>query len=122
MRRTEDGTWEESFLGPNGAGKTTLIKTILGLVKPAAGQVSIYGRPYEEQRRLVGYVPQRGSVDWDFPTNAFENLVSHMKWDQAFGERVVRYMTRHGLVQRISDTGLALTDGGRELAQQVMLR
>ena len=59
-----------AIVGPNGAGKTTLIKTALGLLKPAAGQVLIYGRPYQEQRRLVGYVPQRGSVDWDFPTTA----------------------------------------------------
>ena len=52
-----------AIVGPNGAGKTTLIKSILGLVKPAAGQVLIYDRPYAEQRELVGYVPQRGSVD-----------------------------------------------------------
>jgi manganese/zinc/iron transport system ATP- binding protein len=61
-----------AIVGPNGAGKTTLIKSILGLVKTAAGQVQIYGEPYEEQRQLVGYVPQRGSVDWDFPTNALD--------------------------------------------------
>jgi manganese/zinc/iron transport system ATP- binding protein len=61
-----------AIVGPNGAGKSTLIKTILGLVEPAAGQVLIYGRPFEEQRGLVGYVPQRGSVDWDFPTNALD--------------------------------------------------
>jgi manganese/zinc/iron transport system ATP- binding protein len=61
-----------AIVGPNGAGKTTLIKSILGLVKPAAGRVFIYGKPYREQRRLVGYVPQRGSVDWDFPTNALD--------------------------------------------------
>jgi manganese/zinc/iron transport system ATP- binding protein len=61
-----------AIVGPNGAGKSTLIKTILGLIKPAAGKVRIYDRPYEEQRRLVGYVPQRGSVDWDFPTSALD--------------------------------------------------
>lgn len=61
-----------AIVGPNGAGKTTLIKSILGLVKTAAGQVQIYGKPYEEQRQLVGYVPQRGSVDWDFPTDALD--------------------------------------------------
>jgi manganese/zinc/iron transport system ATP- binding protein len=61
-----------AIVGPNGAGKSTLIKSILGLVKPAAGQVNIYGKSYDEQRRLVGYVPQRGSVDWDFPTNAID--------------------------------------------------
>ena len=54
-------------VGPNGAGKTTLIKAAMGLVPLASGKVEIYGRPYQDQRRLVGYVPQRESVDWDFP-------------------------------------------------------
>jgi manganese/zinc/iron transport system ATP- binding protein len=61
-----------AIVGPNGAGKTTLIKSILGLLKPAAGKVRIYGRPYREQRHLVAYVPQRGSVDWDFPTSVLD--------------------------------------------------
>ena len=61
-----------AIVGPNGAGKTTLIRAILGLVKPAAGRVSIYGKPYAEQRRLVAYVPQRGTVDWDFPTSVLD--------------------------------------------------
>ncbi len=61
-----------AIVGPNGAGKTTLIKAILGLVRPAAGRVLVHGRPYEEQRRLVAYVPQRGSVDWDFPTSVLD--------------------------------------------------
>jgi manganese/zinc/iron transport system ATP- binding protein len=61
-----------AIIGPNGAGKTTLIKAILGLVRPAAGNVLIYNKPYEAQRRIVGYVPQRGSVDWDFPTNVLD--------------------------------------------------
>ncbi len=61
-----------SIVGPNGAGKTTLIKAILGLVRPAAGNVLIYNKPYAVQRKIVGYVPQRGSVDWDFPTNVLD--------------------------------------------------
>ncbi len=61
-----------AIIGPNGAGKTTLIKSILGLVKPAAGKVLIFGKPYESRRQQVGYVPQRGSVDWDFPTNVLD--------------------------------------------------
>lgn len=58
-----------AIVGPNGAGKTTLIKAILNLVKTAAGRIRIYGESSSDQRRLVGYVPQRGSVDWDFPTS-----------------------------------------------------
>ncbi len=61
-----------AIVGPNGAGKTTLLKAILGLLRPTAGEVLIEGRPYREQRRLVAYVPQRGSVDWDFPTSVLD--------------------------------------------------
>jgi manganese/zinc/iron transport system ATP- binding protein len=61
-----------AIVGPNGAGKSTLIKAVLGLLKPAAGEVLVHGRPYREQRRLVAYVPQRGSVDWDFPTSVLD--------------------------------------------------
>ncbi len=62
----------QAIIGPNGAGKTTLIKAILGLIKPSAGRVLIYGKPYDQQRQLIAYVPQRGSVDWDFPTNVLD--------------------------------------------------
>lgn len=61
-----------AIAGPNGAGKTTLLKSILGLVKPAAGRIFIHGAPYREQRDMVAYVPQRGSVDWDFPTQVLD--------------------------------------------------
>ncbi len=61
-----------AIVGPNGAGKTTLIKSILGLITPAAGNVLIYGKSYAAQRQIVGYVPQRGSVDWDFPTSVLD--------------------------------------------------
>ncbi len=66
------------IIGPNGAGKSTLIKAILGLVKPASGEVRIFGKPYREQRQLVGYVPQRSSVDWDFPTSALDVVMMGM--------------------------------------------
>jgi manganese/zinc/iron transport system ATP- binding protein len=61
-----------AIVGPNGAGKSTLIKAVLGLVPAASGLVEVYGRPVARQRRLIGYVPQRGSVDWDFPVSALE--------------------------------------------------
>lgn len=72
------------IVGPNGAGKSTLIKAVLGLVPMASGNVSIYDKPYKSQRKLVGYVPQRGSVDWDFPTNALDVVLmgryGHIGW------------------------------------------
>ena len=61
-----------AVVGPNGAGKSTLIKAVLNLVPRASGTVAIFGKPYEKQRHLVGYVPQRESVDWDFPVNAVD--------------------------------------------------
>jgi manganese/zinc/iron transport system ATP- binding protein len=61
-----------AIVGPNGAGKTTLIKAVLGLVPKAAGRIRILGRPARDARRSVAYVPQRGSVDWDFPTSVLD--------------------------------------------------
>lgn len=81
------------IVGPNGAGKSTLIKAILGLVPTASGSVEIYGKPYKSQRKLVGYVPQRGSVDWDFPTNALDVVLmgryGHVGWFRRPGKKDV---------------------------------
>lgn len=59
-------------VGPNGAGKSTLLKAVLGLIPTVSGRVTFYGKPYRSQRHLVGYVPQRESVDWDFPVSALD--------------------------------------------------
>lgn len=57
------------IVGPNGAGKSTLIKAAVGLLPLNSGWVRIFGKPAAENLRRVGYVPQRESVDWDFPVN-----------------------------------------------------
>lgn len=73
-----------AVVGPNGAGKTTLIKAVLGIIKASAGRVKIFGLPVENQRHLIGYVPQRTTVDWDFPTNALDVVTmgryGHLGW------------------------------------------
>ncbi|MCB1521880.1 MAG: metal ABC transporter ATP-binding protein [Hyphomicrobiaceae bacterium] len=61
-----------AIVGPNGAGKSTLLKAVLGLIPVAAGGAVFWGKPLADVRRRVGYVPQRGSVDWDFPVSALE--------------------------------------------------
>jgi manganese/zinc/iron transport system ATP- binding protein len=59
-------------VGPNGAGKSTLIKAAMDLVPRASGEILFFGEKYKDQRQRVGYVPQRESVDWDFPVDAID--------------------------------------------------
>lgn len=71
-----DWTLERAALvgvvGPNGAGKSTLIKAILGLVPATSGAVRVFGQPVDRVRRRIGYVPQRETVDWDFPVSVLD--------------------------------------------------
>lgn len=60
------------ILGPNGAGKSTLLKATMGLLPLASGEVRIWGEKLNGNRRKLAYVPQRESVDWDFPTNVLD--------------------------------------------------
>ena len=80
-----------AIIGPNGAGKSTLIKAALKLIPRAAGTVRFYGQRYEQVRSLVGYVPQRGSVDWDFPTTALDvvtmGLYGRLGWMRRPGHK-----------------------------------
>lgn len=61
-----------AIIGPNGAGKSTLLKAALGIVKPLSGKVTSFGKPLDDQRARIAYVPQRASVDWDFPTRVID--------------------------------------------------
>lgn len=60
------------IVGPNGAGKSTLIKAALGLIPLSSGWVKIFGEPARRNLQRVGYVPQRESVDWDFPVTVMD--------------------------------------------------
>jgi manganese/zinc/iron transport system ATP- binding protein len=80
-----------AIIGPNGAGKSTLLKAVLGLIPVAAGTVEIFGHSSPGQRRLIGYVPQRGSADWTFPTNALDvvtmGMYGQLGWIRRPGKR-----------------------------------
>jgi len=67
-----DGPGLFGIIGPNGAGKSTLLKAALGLVPLAGGSVQFFGQPLRNVRTRVGYVPQRETVDWDFPVSVFD--------------------------------------------------
>jgi len=71
-----DATFPEgsmtAIVGPNGAGKSTFLKGALGLTPRLSGEVTIFGKPFEKARERVAYVPQRASVDWDFPARVID--------------------------------------------------
>jgi len=71
-----DATFEAekmtAIVGPNGAGKSTLLKACLGVVRPLSGTVLVFGKPLDKARRRIAYVPQRASVDWDFPARVID--------------------------------------------------
>ena len=104
-----------AIVGPNGAGKTTLIKAILGLVSPAAGRVLIHGQSYTDQRRLVGYVPQRGSVDWDFPTSVLDVVMMGCYGTLGWGRRPGRRERARGM-EALKNVGM-LDFADRQISQ-----
>ena len=80
-----------AIIGPNGAGKSTLLKSLLDLHPRLSGEIRFFGTTYRNAKRKVGYVPQRGSVDWDFPTDALDvvmmGLYGQIGWFRRPGRR-----------------------------------
>ncbi|MBS2126268.1 metal ABC transporter ATP-binding protein ['Fragaria x ananassa' phyllody phytoplasma] len=73
-----------AIVGPNGAGKSTLIKTLIELIPKVSGEILFQGKKYKKIRKKIAYVPQRNSVDWDFPTTVFDVVLmgryGHLGW------------------------------------------
>jgi manganese/zinc/iron transport system ATP- binding protein len=104
-----------AVVGPNGAGKTTLIKAVLGLVTPVTGAVLVGGKPYSPRARAVAYVPQRGTVDWDFPTTALDVVTmgtyGRLGWFRRPGKA-----ERTAAADALARVGMAAF-GGRQISQ-----
>lgn len=109
------------IVGPNGAGKSTLIKTAMGLLTPMTGKVEFFGSPLKQVRRRVAYVPQRESVDWDFPITV-RNLVlmgrygrlGFLKWPRrADHDAADHYLNMVGMSE-YADRQISQLSGGQQ--------
>ena len=94
-----------AIVGPNGAGKSTLIKAMLNLIKPITGCISFFGSSYKKERSKIAYVPQRGSVDWDFPTTALD-VVEMGRYGKIGWIKRVRKSDRKIAVDAIKKVGM----------------
>lgn len=114
------------IIGPNGAGKSTFIKATLGLIPKVSGEIEIYGKQYRPKDRLVGYVPQRGSVDWDFPTNVLDVVLmgryGYIGWFKRPGKKdisLARECLRKVGMENYEDRQISQLSGGQQ--QRVFL-
>ena len=113
-------------VGPNGAGKSTLLKACLGIIPRVSGDVRFWGRPIDQQRSRVAYVPQRESVDWQFPINAEEVVAMgtyrRLGWFRPVGRRqrteALQALDRVGLAD-YADRQISQLSGGQQ--QRVFL-
>ena len=94
------------IVGPNGAGKSTLIKAVMDLLSVASGRIRVFGQPYRKNRHRVGYVPQRESVDWDFPVDALD-VVTMGLYRQIGWCLPVRKRHRQRALEALQRVGLA---------------
>lgn len=109
------------IIGPNGCGKSTLLKAVLGLIPEVKGQVHFFGKPFSQQRQRIAYVPQRESVDWDFPISVREvvemGIFQPHKWwrkktaDEAL--RVQQALEKVGM-QDFAKSSIGALSGGQQ--------
>ncbi|MEM1156813.1 MAG: ABC transporter ATP-binding protein [Verrucomicrobiota bacterium] len=104
-----------AIVGPNGAGKSTLLKAAMDLIPSVSGSVTFWGKSYQQMRHRVAYVPQRETVDWDFPVNARE-VVAMGLYRKVGWFRPVRKAQRDLAQQALDRVGLS-DFGDRQISQ-----
>jgi manganese/zinc/iron transport system ATP- binding protein len=114
------------IIGPNGAGKSTLIKAIMEIVPLSSGWVELFGKPIAEVRKMVSYVPQKESVDWDFPASVRDVVVMGRYADLGLFKRprkadfeAADYALKQVNMQQFADRQISQLSGGQQ--QRVFL-
>lgn len=115
-----------AIVGPNGAGKSSLLKAVLGITRPLTGDIRVFGRPYAQMSRHVAYVPQRSSVDWDFPATVIDvvimGLFRGLRWWQFtrrhHRQKAMESLSRVGM-EAFADRQIGQLSGGQQ--QRVFL-
>ncbi len=109
------------IIGPNGAGKSTLLKAILGLIEPLSGSVHFFGAPLSEVRQKVAYVPQRSSVDWDFPMTAYDlvmmgrfSKMGLLKWASKADKEAALHALKLVEMEELSHRQIGELSGGQQ--------
>lgn len=114
------------IVGPNGSGKTTLLKSILGIIKPKKGFITVYGQPYNRLEHQIAYVPQKSSIDWNFPADVLDVVLmgryGHLSWfsqpkttDKEIAMQALELVNMH----EFSNRHIAQLSGGQQ--QRVFL-
>ncbi|HEY6563024.1 MAG TPA: ABC transporter ATP-binding protein [Pirellulaceae bacterium] len=93
-------------IGPNGAGKSTLFKAVMDLIPRASGRILVFGRSFASNRHRVGYVPQRETVDWDFPVDVLDVVTMGLYGSIGWFRRVTRQHQRIAL-EALDRVGMA---------------
>jgi manganese/zinc/iron transport system ATP- binding protein len=84
-----------AIVGPNGAGKSTLLKAAMGVVPRLSGEVEVFGQPFEAARSRIAYVPQRASVDWDFPASVLDVVLMGLYREAGLLSRFSKRLKTH---------------------------
>ena len=115
-----------AIAGPNGGGKTTFIKTVLGLLVPDKGTISIFNSTLNNHRKRIAYIPQRSTVDWDFPVSVLDVVLMgrycHIGWIRRPADH--DYMLAYQALQQVNlsayaDRHISELSGGQQ--QRVFL-
>ena len=94
-----------AIIGPNGAGKSTFIKTMLGLVKPLTGKIKILGNNKKSKLQKIAYIPQRESIDWDFPITV-EELVLQGLYPKLGFFKLIRKKDRQMAIDALQEVNM----------------